>query len=103
MNGCSSGPMVESTPNILVYTDRLICSPNQTAAKKCKEQHKSIIKLRFRAGHFEFVEEPVEVQKWGGELVENECTTVEVNEWSLICFISGLLSQAHLKVAYKAK
>jgi hypothetical protein len=31
----------------------------------------------------ELVEEPVNVEEWGGKLVENECWAVEVEEGSL--------------------
>ena len=70
-------------PNILVDTDRLIGTPDETAAEEGEEQHHAVVPLQARAGHVQFVEEPVEVEEGGGELVEDEGWAVEVDEGSL--------------------
>jgi len=37
----------------------------------------------------QLVEEPVEVEEGGGELVEDEGGAVEVDEWSLDCILAS--------------
>lgn len=71
------------TPDILVYTHRLIGSPDKSAGEEGDEEHDAVVELCPGSSHLQFVKEPVEVQEWGGELVENEGTSIEVDEWSL--------------------
>lgn len=74
---------MDSCPDILVDANGLVGAPNKAAGKERKQKQKSIIQLCLRSGHVEFVEEPVEVQEWGRELVEDEGAAVEVDKWSL--------------------
>ena len=74
---------MQCRPNVLVNADRLICAPEQAAAEKAGEEKHAIVPLRSGAGHVEFIEEPVKIEERGGELVEDECGAVKVDEWSL--------------------
>lgn len=79
---------VESGPNVSVDTDGLVGAPDEAAAEKGGEEEDAVVPLGPRPGHVEFVEEPVEVEEGGGELVEDKCGAVEVDEWPL----EGLLA-----------
>lgn len=48
-------------PNIIHDRPRLICAVYQTAGEERRDQQKAVIKLRFRAGQTQLVEEPVDV------------------------------------------
>ena len=76
---------MEGGPAVLVYAERLVGAPQETAAEEgCKEED-PVVPLGAGAGHLKLVEEPVEVEEGGGELVEDECGAVEIDKWSLSC------------------
>ena len=77
------GVVVEGCPDVLVDADGLVCSPEETAAEEGGKEEDAVVPLGAGAGHAEFVEEPVEIEEGGGELVEDECWAVEVHEGAL--------------------
>lgn len=74
---------VQSSPDILIGTDGLVCAPDETAAEEGDEQDDAVIPLIFRAGEVQFVKKPVNVEKGGGELVEDKSWAVESEKRSL--------------------
>ena len=74
---------MQCRPNVLIDADRLVCAPEQAAAEEAGEEKHAIVPLRSRAGHVEFIEEPVKIEERGGELVEDERRAVKVDERSL--------------------
>ena len=70
-------------PDVLGHADGLIGAPEQAAAEEAGEEEDAVVPLGSRTGHVELVEEPVEVEKGGGELVEDEGGAVEVDKRTL--------------------
>lgn len=75
--------MVEGFPDVSRDVVGLIGAPDQTAGEEDGEQDQAVVQLRSGAGHVQLVEEPVEVQKRGGQLVQDEGRAVIVDEWAL--------------------
>lgn len=75
--------MTEGGPEILVNPEGLPCAPEQPAAKKGEEKGNAIVELATRAGHVQLIEEPVEVEGNGRQLVQDEGRGIIVDEWSL--------------------
>lgn len=48
-------------PDVLVDADGLVGAPEEAAAEEAAEEEHAVVPLGARAGHVEFVEEPVEV------------------------------------------
>jgi hypothetical protein len=67
----------------LVHADGLVGAPDEATAEEGGEQDDAIIPLVFRAGQVQLVEEPVDVEKGGRELVKNKCWAVEVKKGPL--------------------
>ena len=84
---------MKSGPDVSVDADGLVAAPYETAAEEGREEDEAVPPLLARAGHVELIEEPVEIQEGGGELVEDECRAVEVDEWSL-CVLCQHVSKA---------
>jgi hypothetical protein len=61
----------------------LVGTPNEAAAEEGGEEGDAVVKLAPGARHVELVEEPVDVEEGGGELVEDENVRVVVEEGSL--------------------
>lgn len=61
----------------------MVGSPNQSAGAKGADEDDAIDKLRGRPGHAEFVHEPVDVEKRGGQLVQDEIEAIVIYEWAL--------------------
>ncbi len=76
-------------PDVGVHADGLVAAPDEAAAEEGGEQQEAVVPLRAGAGHVQLVEEPVEVEEGGGELVEDEGGAVEVDEWSLDCILAS--------------
>lgn len=74
---------MQSSPDILIDADGLVGAPDEAAAEEGGEQDNAIVPLVFRAGKMQFIKEPVDVEKWGGELVEDKSWTVEIQKGSL--------------------
>ena len=74
---------LDRSPDILVDTNGLVGSPHEAAGEESEQEEKAVVELRARAGHVDFVKEPMKVEERGGELVEDECGAVEVDERSL--------------------
>lgn len=74
---------VERGPDIGIDAEGLVGAPHEATAKEGGEEEDTVVPLGLGAGHVEFVEEPVEVEKRGGELVEDECRAVEIDKGSL--------------------
>ena len=70
-------------PDVLGHADGLVGAPEEAAAEEAGEEEDAVVPLGAGAGHVELVEEPVEVEEGGGELVEDEGGAVEVDEWAL--------------------
>ncbi len=76
-------------PDVGVHADGLVAAPDEAAAEEGGEQQEAVVPLRAGPGHVQLVEEPVEVEEGGGELVENESGAVEVDEGSLDCILAS--------------
>lgn len=75
---------VQSSPDILIDTDRLVGAPDETAAEERNEQDNAVVPLVFRAGEVQFVKKPVNVEKRGGKLVEDKSWAVEIDKRPLL-------------------
>lgn len=75
--------MGQSLPHVHVDVCGLPGSPDETAEEEREEQQHPVVPLRTAAGHVDLVEEPVDVEERGRELVEDESRGVEVDEGSL--------------------
>ena len=74
---------MEDQPDILIYARRLICTPCKPAPEERQEQQYAIAELEPGTGHVALVKEPIEVQKWRRQLVEDKGYAVVVCEWML--------------------
>ncbi len=74
---------MQGCPHVRIDADRLVISPQNSAAKEGCEKGYAIVQLYARAGHVELVEKPVDIQERGGYLVKNEVQTIIVCEWTL--------------------
>ena len=74
---------MEGGPAVLVDAQGLVGAPQETAAEEGGEEEDAVVPLGAGAGHVELIEEPVEVEEGGGELVEDEGGAVVVHEGSL--------------------
>lgn len=70
-------------PDILIHADGLVGSPDEATAEEGRQQDDAVVPLVFGARQVQLVEEPVDVEEWGGELVEDERGTIEIEEGSL--------------------
>lgn len=69
--------------NIVENINTRNVSPDNPTGEECGCEKGAVDGLVDGAGEVEFVAEPVDVEEWGGELVEEEYGGVEVDEWSL--------------------
>lgn len=67
----------------MIHPDRLIRPPQQPTPAEGSEQRHAIDQLRCRARETEFVHEPVDIQKRGGQFVEDKIEAVVIAERSL--------------------
>ena len=74
---------MQTSPDILVYPDGLVCAPKEAAGKERGEKQDAVIPLHAGAGEMQLVEEPVNIEKGRGELVENESRSVKIHEGAL--------------------
>lgn len=74
---------MQSRPDILIHADGLVGSPDEPTAEEGPKQDDAVVPLVFGARQVQFIEEPVDVEERGGEFVEDECGTVEIEEGSL--------------------
>ena len=74
---------MEDQPDILIYARCLIRSPYKSAPKERQEQQYAIAELETGTGHVALVKEPIEVQEWRRQLVEDKGYAVIVCEWML--------------------
>ena len=74
---------MEDQPDILIYARRLIRSPYKPAPKERQEQQYAIAELETGTSHVALVEEPIEVEEWRRQLIENKSYAVVVCEWML--------------------
>lgn len=77
------GAAVDGVPHVDVDDGGLPGAPDEAAAEEGDEQGDAVVKLGFGARHVELVEEPVDVEEGGGELVEDEDGRVVVEVGSL--------------------
>lgn len=71
------------SPHVLVHSEGLVVSPDQSTAAKGCNQSDAVVPLELTACPAQFVEEPVDVDKGGRQFVENEVKTVVVEERAL--------------------
>ena len=71
-------------PDVLVHADGLVGAPDEAAGEEHEEEHDAVVPLVFGACEVDFVEEPVDVEKRGGEFVEDEGGAVEIHEGPLL-------------------
>lgn len=64
--------------------DGLIRSPYQSAAEECEEETDAVVELDIGTRHVEFVAEPVDVEEWRRQLIEDEYRAVEVEKRALV-------------------
>ena len=74
---------MESGPDVLRDADGLVGAPEQATAEEAGEEKDAVVPLGSGAGHVQFVEEPVEVEKGGREFVEDEGRAVEIDKGTL--------------------
>lgn len=65
-------------PDVLVYSEGLISAPEQPARKEHGEEYHAVVPLEFGPSHVKLVAEPVDVQKWRGEFIEDKHWTVVI-------------------------
>lgn len=82
MGSCGAGGL-DSGPDVLVDAEGLVGAPDEAAREEDKEEEDAVVELEAGAGEVEFVEEPVDVEEGGGELVEDKGWGVEVDEGAL--------------------
>jgi hypothetical protein len=95
--------VVQRRPDILVDAQGLVGAPDEAAAEEGEEEQDAVVELGAGAGHVELVEEPVEIEEGGGELVEDEGAGVEVHEWTLRAQLEGRSICYRGRGAYEAK
>ncbi len=66
------GRGAQAAPHVGVDDGRLPGAPDEAAGEEGHEQGDAVVELGLGAGHVELVEEPVDVEEGGGELVEDE-------------------------------
>ena len=74
---------MQCRPDVLGDADGLVRAPQQATAEEAREEEDAVVPLGAGAGHVQLVEEPVEVEEGGRELVEDEGGAVEVDKGSL--------------------
>lgn len=74
---------MECAPHVLVDAEGLVSSPAEAAGEEGGEEADTVDELALGAGEAQFVEEPVKVEEWGGELVKDEGRGVVVDERAL--------------------
>lgn len=74
---------MDGLPHVSVDYYGLPGAPDKTAGEEGEKEGYAIVQLRAGTGHVELVEEPVDVEEGGGELVEDEDGGVEVEEGTL--------------------
>ena len=62
----SCAEMLNRLPNVYIYVDRLVRSPDQTAETKGRNQNDPVVPLRLGSGHAQLIEEPMEIEKRRG-------------------------------------
>lgn len=71
--GCSCRPgLLKRIPHVHVHNDGLPAAPDEAAGEEAEEQSHAVIPLGAAAGHVDFVEKPVDIKEWAGELIEDE-------------------------------
>jgi hypothetical protein len=68
---------------VIKHREGGVCAPDKTATEEGGEEENAVGELEVGTGLVELVEEPVDVEERGGELIEDESWTVEVDEGSL--------------------
>ena len=63
---------MDGAPHVLVDDGRLVGTPDEAAREEGEEQGDAVVQLGLGARHAELVEEPVDVEERGGELVQDE-------------------------------
>jgi len=81
--GGSGAGGLDGGPDVLVHADGLVGAPDEAAGEEDEEEEEAVVELEAGAGEVELVEEPVDVEEGGGELVEDEGWGVEVDEGAL--------------------
>ena len=82
-NGEDAGGM-DGGPDVLINADGLVGAPDEAAGEKGREQDEPVVELDAGAGQVELVAKPVDVEEGGGELVEDEGGSVEVDKGTLL-------------------
>ena len=80
--------MVECAPHVLVDTQGLVSTPAKTTGEESCKEGDAVDELALGSGEVQFIEEPVEVEEWGGKLVKDEGRGVVVDEWALACTLA---------------
>lgn len=75
--------VVQAGPDVLVDAHGLVRAPEEAAGEEGEEEQDAVVPLCARARHVQLVEEPVDVEEGGGELVEDEGRAVEIDKGSL--------------------
>lgn len=74
---------IDGSPYVTGDKNGLVRSVQEAAAKKGEEQGKSIVELRTRTRHANFIHEPMDVEKRGGKFPKNKDAAVVIDERSL--------------------
>ena len=74
---------LKSSPDILIHPDALIRAPDQATGAESRDERGPIHELCGRPRHAELIHEPVDIEEWRRQLVQDEVQTVVIAEWAL--------------------
>lgn len=80
---CDDSSVADGTQHVIKYGEGGVRAPYKTTAKEGGEEEDAVGELKVRTGLVELVEEPVDVEERGGEFIEDEGWSIEVDEGSL--------------------
>lgn len=67
----ASGRLSRS-PDVLIHLHGLIRAPNQATGSERRDERDAIDELRRRSSHAKLIHEPVDIEKWRRQLIQNE-------------------------------
>jgi len=73
----------DGTQHVIKHGQGGVRAPDKTAAEEGGEKENAVGELEVGTGFIELVEEPVDIEEGGGEFIEDEGWSVEVDERSL--------------------
>jgi hypothetical protein len=83
LTSCDESSVADGTQHVIKHSEGGVCAPDKTTAEEGGEEENAVGELEVGTGLVELVEEPMDVEERGGEFIEDERWTVEVDERSL--------------------